>query len=675
MQINVSYLSGVTSQSAAFQAQFMAATNAAVQFYEHTFTNNVTVNVTMDYAALGPNAVAQNSFGLLGFYSYASVKAALASHSTSADDALAIANLPLADPGNATNGYVLTTSQAQALGLTASVGTDALTLNNSLNFTFDPNNRSAAGTYDAIGAIEHELSEGIFGHFQNLNADNNHSNSALDLFRFTAAGTDTRTYVPSADGWFSIDGVHNLIRYNNSSVQGGDYADWYPSIVGDSYGNGYSGVAGLVTPTDLRVLDVLGWNRAPATVQDFNGNGVSDILFTNPTNGDLGYYNLNGANQGWAHISGASTAYTIVGTGDFNHDYTSDILYRNLTNGDLGFYAMSNGGSGTGSGNTPGNDLAGTLGGWVHIGGTNLNYSVVGVGDFDGNGVSDILFRNNSTGDIGYYYQSGGSYSNWGHIGGSATSYGVVGVGDFMGNGTTDILFRNASTGDFGFYKMSGGASLGWVGFGGSAVSYNIVGIGDFYGVGSGQGGTSDILFRNDTTGDMGFFTVTNGVLGAWHGLGATSAAYTVVAVGDYLGNGTDDILMRNTSTGDLGYYTMSNGVNTGWHSLGGTSTAYNIVGDTTSNGVAVGEAPTAAAAAAGLSQTLGGPSTAIVAPQTLGGPSTAAPLAQTLGTGDVGHLTQTLGTGDVAHAAAAHAATDVVQLTQALVLHDQMFS
>jgi hypothetical protein len=33
----------------------------------------------------------------------------------------------------------------------------------------------------------------------------------------------------------------------------------------------------------------------------------------------------------------------------------------------------------------------------------------------------------------------------------------VVGVGDFTGNGTDDILFRNNTTGDTGFYQISNG--------------------------------------------------------------------------------------------------------------------------------------------------------------------------------------------------------------------------
>jgi hypothetical protein len=96
--------------------------------------------------------------------------------------------------------------------------------------------------------------------------------------------------------------------------------------------------------------------------------------------------------------------------------------------------------------------------------------------------------------------------------------------------------------------------------------------VGDFTG-----SGTDDILFRNNSTGDTGFYQMVNGVMTGWTDLGVSSTAYSVVGVGDYLGNGTDDILLRNNTTGDTGFYAISNGVNTGWHDIGSSSTAYHV--------------------------------------------------------------------------------------------------
>jgi hypothetical protein len=51
-----------------------------------------------------------------------------------------------------------------------------------------------------------------------------------------------------------------------------------------------------------------------------------------------------------------------------------------------------------------------------------------------------------------------------------------------------------------------------------------------------------------------------------------------VVGVGDFTGNGTDDILFRNNTTGDTGFYQISNGTFVSWHDIGGSSTAYSVV-------------------------------------------------------------------------------------------------
>jgi len=90
--------------------------------------------------------------------------------------------------------------------------------------------------------------------------------------------------------------------------------------------------------------------------------------------------------------------------------------------------------------------------------------------------------------------------------------------------------------------------------------------------------GTDDVLLRNNTTGDTGFYAISNGVNTGWYDLGGSSTAYSVVATGDYLGNGNTDILFRNNTTGDTGFYAISGGVKTGWYDLGASSTAYHVV-------------------------------------------------------------------------------------------------
>src|ERR1700730_7384217 len=93
--------------------------------------------------------------------------------------------------------------------------------------------------------------------------------------------------------------------------------------------------------------------------------------------------------------------------------------------------------------------------------------TVVGVGDFYGTGTDDILFRNNSTGDMWFAGMSNGAFNGWHQVGGSDTTYSALGVVDYFGNRTADILFRNNSTGDTWYAAMSNGGFNSWQHIGG----------------------------------------------------------------------------------------------------------------------------------------------------------------------------------------------------------------
>jgi autotransporter passenger strand-loop-strand repeat protein len=212
----------------------------------------------------------------------------------------------------------------------------------------------------------------------------------------------------------------------------------------------------------------------------------------------------------------------------------------------------------------------GAFAGWNPIGGSDTHYSAVGLGEFFGIATSDILYRNASTGDTWIY----GVFAGWSQIGGSDTHYSVAGVGDFFGDGTNDILFRNNSSGDTWFEGISAGAFNGWYQIGGSNTQYGVVGVGDFYG-----NGISDILFRNSSTGDTWIETISNGAVNGWQQVGGSDTHYSVVGVGDFDGNGFSDILFRNNSTGDTWFEGFSSFGFNDWHQVGGSDTHYAVVG------------------------------------------------------------------------------------------------
>ena len=203
---------------------------------------------------------------------------------------------------------------------------------------------------------------------------------------------------------------------------------------------------------------------------------------------------------------------------------------------------------------------------WTTLGGSGVDHKVVGVGDFNGDGTSDILWRNDATGDVGYWEMNDGTQT-LARSRRLALDHKVVGVGDFNGDGTSDILWRNSTTGHAGDWQMNNGSPT-WVGIGTLASSWQIAGIGDFNG-----DHTSDILWRDSTTGGVGYWQMNNGQVGTWVGVGNGASPWQIAGIGDFNGDGTSDILWRNSTTGYVGDWQMNNGQPT-WLGIGTSEVA-----------------------------------------------------------------------------------------------------
>jgi hypothetical protein len=131
-----------------------------------------------------------------------------------------------------------------------------------------------------------------------------------------------------------------------------------------------------------------------------------------------------------------SGEWRAIGTGDFNHDGRDDILWRQDGTGHLlDWLGTANGGFSTNTSN-----FDSSVPSSIHFAGT---------GDFNGDGFDDILWRD----DSGLLFDwlgnaNGGFASNAGNFSTIvSTEWRVVSVGDFNGDGRDDILWRQDGSG------------------------------------------------------------------------------------------------------------------------------------------------------------------------------------------------------------------------------------
>ena len=226
--------------------------------------------------------------------------------------------------------------------------------------------------------------------------------------------------------------------------------------------------------------------RKGAAIPDFNGDGQIDILWRNKTTGQNVVWFMNGTTySNYAELMQVTdTNWQSMGTGDFNGDGKTDVLWRNKSTGQNVVWLMDGVNYGSYA--------------WL-LEVADLNWEIVGTGDFNGDGKTDILWRNKATGENMVWYMDGVTRTGWSYIEPAVSdlNWEIVGTGDFNGDGKRDILWRNKATGQNVVWFMDGVAygSYAWL-LEVTDLNWEIVGTGDFNG-----DGKTDILWRNKSTG------------------------------------------------------------------------------------------------------------------------------------------------------------------------------
>jgi hypothetical protein len=333
---------------------------------------------------------------------------------------------------------------------------------------------------DAIQITDLDLSHGTIGLSGSLVTYNNNGVTGaitvddigpgrLVLRLMGGGGVDLRLQ-QDAHNDFNGDGRSDILWRSGSGL----VTDWLSQPDG-SYASNASNFLAQIDPS----WQIVGTG-------DFNGDGRVDLLWRSgnglvtdwiaQSNG--GFYG-NSAN----FLAQLDPSWKVAATGDFNGDGRTDLLWRSDSGLITDWIAESNGSFYGNAGNFLSQQASTT--------------TIAGTGDFNGDGYDDILLRKADGTVTDWLGQSNGAF-----VDNSATfqaqidnSWHITGTGDFNGDGLTDMLWRSDSGLVTDWLATSNGS------FYGNAANFlaqvgssaHIVEIGDFNG-----DSVDDVLWRSD---------------------------------------------------------------------------------------------------------------------------------------------------------------------------------
>jgi len=545
------------SAAQAAPASFRTTLEQAASMIASMFTNNITINIDIEYnedgigaggAEAGPNGGEVLSY--LTVYNYLTQNASpgdstfdfMPAPSTSTPSTVAVWDAQLKAMSAA--GYLSPSN----LGYLSPTGTE-------IDGTADFSNSISPSLL--LGVALHELTHAMgrvpYGEPDSTSPD------IFDIDRFTSPGNILiNDSVPASQAaYFSLNGGVTAWAdygiYSDPSDFLNSYAyqsDAASNLSVEDAFNQYYDTSTLqyLTPLDLEQMDMLGFNLkydSPAEdAYDFNGGNSGDILIQSAS-GQIEYGNMEGGTfQGFVKVANVP-GWTVVGEGQISGGVDSDIVIQN-SSGQAVYADIVNGSFST----------------WVAIANA-PGYNVVGVGDINDEHYDDVVVQNFSTGVIAYANMDNGVFSGWVGVG-DTPGYSVVAVADVNNDGYDDVVLQNRSNGVIAYVNMANGVFGGFVGVG-DTPGWNVVGAGDITRLGD-----ADIVIQNSSTSQILYGDMQNGVLSNWISVG-TMAGWNVVAVEDVLGNGFDDIVIQNPGTAQIDYANMTGGTFQGWVSISTT--------------------------------------------------------------------------------------------------------
>ena len=351
----------------------------------------------------------------------------------------------------------------------------------------------------------------------------------------------------SADQSF---GTYKLAQRASSfagTLSVGDGSVNYGQLTVNGKALNYNGVAyQLIQESGNLTLTVGDVASASAVVKDdLDGNGLSDVILRHNAGFCGAYLTTENGSIKWGNLTNVKNNTQILGTGNVfgSAESGQDIFFQEGKY--VGAWLVDEG------------KITGYQKVW-QVDSDAIN--VLGLGDFNGDGGTDLLLRHDN-GTVGCYRTDGTGWKGFQSIG---KEWEIAGIGDFNGDGRDDLLLKH-DAGFAGTWLTNENGSVTWKNLDNLKDGLEIAGVGDFNG-----DGVDDVLIRKGNW--VGAWLVEEGSVDSFMGI-KNNLTSVVEQIGDFNGDGIDDLRIRANK--DLGVLYVTGADTTQWQYIKSVGTEW----------------------------------------------------------------------------------------------------
>jgi hypothetical protein len=310
------------------------------------------------------------------------------------------------------------------------------------------------------------------------------------------------------------------------------------------------------------------YEQNPGRAGDFNGDGIMDLLWWDPASNQLSIWFMNsGAVKSVSPAGdGLNVAeWLLMATGDFNGDGACDLLWWKPETGETRVWLLDQAMA-----------AAGGAGEWLVKGSADLETMtghalMAHVGDVNGDGISDILWRDYSNGNVTLWIMDAGGRPQLSGpptpasddiMGGGrpglsgGLQWQVAGLGDANADHKADVIWKDARNNRLATWLMDASVVSQAVEENkGQDIVCRAVGVGDLN-----MDGQADIVWRNEANGEVKAWLMQAGKFSEERGIiqgSGEATQWQVKAMGDFCAPGCDDLYCQHSESSEVRIVTL----------------------------------------------------------------------------------------------------------------------